>query len=271
MAEPEEHDKMVEDVWRTYLTTGQAPHYLRVPWYVRPRARFLMRRLPSDPRCRLCRAPFSGAGGKLIHFTLGLSPSRLNPQICDVCERFVHAFQGGAEVEVSVLFADVRGSTALAQQMPPAAFSQLINRFFQAATEVLYRHNGLVEKLIGDEVTGFFVRGLAGPDHPRAALLAAQEILKATGHGDAGEAWLPVGAGVHTGTAFVGSVGSDIVVLGDVPNTGARLASLAAAGEIVASDAIVRQAAWDCSALNPEQLQLKGHSAPLTAWKIRVA
>ena len=276
MSEPTDNSQMVEDVWRTYLTTGQPPHYVPLPWYMAPAARTWMRRLPSNPRCRLCFAPFSGPGGTLVRVALGLNPSRLNPQICDMCERFVHEFQGGAEVEVSVLFADVRGSTALAQRMAPAEFSQLIGRFFQAATEVLHRHHGLVEKLIGDEATGFFVSGMAGPNHARVALLAAREILEATGHGGPDEPWLPVGVGVHTGTAFVGSVGAagsggaaDIVVLGDVPNTGARLASLAAAGQILASETTITLAEWDTTNLEPCRLELKGRSEPLAAWTIQ--
>lgn len=267
-----QHDKQrADEIWRVYLNTGRPPADLHVPWYVKPSAQNWLRRLPSDPRCRLCYAPFSGAGGKLVHLALGISRSRLNPQICDVCEGFVHTFQGGAEVEVTVLFADVRGSTALARRMPPADFSQLINRFFQAATGALHAHHGLVEKLIGDEVTGFFVSGISGPRHAHAALSAAQEILKATGHGAGSEPWIPVGIGLHTGPAFVGSVGADIVVLGDVPNTGAHLASSAKTGEIIASQTTVSHAAWDTTALQPCQLQLKGRNSPLPAWTIKVA
>jgi adenylate cyclase len=275
MAEPTDAAKRVEEVWRTYLNTGYPPDYLTVPWYMSPGLRPFLRRLPSNPRCRLCHAPFAGMGGAFVRAALHLGPSRLNPQICDMCERFVQEFQGGAEVEVSILFADVRGSTALAEQMAPAAFSQLISRFFQAVTGVIHRHNGLVEKLIGDEVTAFFVTGISGPDHARAALLAAKEVLEVTGHGGPAEPWVPVGVGVHSGTAFVGSVGApggsgaDIVVLGDVPNTGARLASLARAGEILASETIVALAACDTAALEPRQLQLKGRSAPLPAWAVR--
>ena len=170
MSEPLHDKERADEIWRVYLNTGRPPGDLPIPWYVKPGAQGLLRRLPSDPRCRLCSAPFSGAGGKLVHLALGISQSRLNPQICDVCEGFVHTFQGGAEVEVTVLFADVRGSTAIARQMAPTDFSQLINRFYQAATAALHAHDGLVEKLIGDEVTGFFVAGISGAQHAHAAL-----------------------------------------------------------------------------------------------------
>lgn len=269
MTEPTDNNQMVEDIWRTYLTTGQLPAYLPVPWYLSPGARPWMRRLPSDPRCRLCHAPFSGAGGTIVRVAFGITPSRMNPQMCNLCEKFAHDYQGGAEVEVSVIFADVRGSTALARNMSTTDFSRLINRFYQAVTTVLHRRHGLVEKLIGDEVTGFFVSGMAGPHHARAALHAAQEILQATGHGDPHQPWVPVGVGVHTGTAYVGSVGSDIIVLGDIPNTGSHLASYARPGEILASDAAVKHAAWDTTTLQPRPLQLKGRDNPLHAWPIQ--
>jgi adenylate cyclase len=271
MDEAREMGQVAEEVWRIYLTTGQPPSYLKVPWYMGPGFRSALRRLPSDPRCRLCAAPFGGAGGKVIRLALGLAPSRLNPQICDVCDRFIQEYRGGAEVDTSILFADVRGSTRLAEGMRPADFSQLINRFYVTVSDVLHQYNGLVEKLIGDEVTGFFVSGMAGPDHTRVALEAAREILAATGHGDPSGPWLPVGVGVHTGTAFVGSVGkpgggADITVLGDVPNTGSRLASLAAAGEVLLSEAARVAAGWDTAGLEPRQLELKGRSDSLAAW-----
>src|SRR5258705_10070605 len=85
----------------------------------------------------------------------------------------------------------------------------------------------LLEKLIGDEVAGFFVPGFAGADHARVAVEAGEEILRATGHGEAGGPWVPVGVGVHTGLAYVGAGGAgggvpDITVLGDAVNTASR-------------------------------------------------
>ncbi len=268
MTKPEEHSKLVEEVWRSYLNTGRPPHYVYIPWFMKPQARAVISRLPSHPRCHLCYAPFSGPGGMLMRLAFGLDRSRLNPQVCNVCDSFVQEYEGGAEVELSILFADVRNSTGLARDMSPSDFSRLINRFFRAATDVLFEHHGLVEKLIGDEVTGFFVPGMAGPNHARAALLAAQDILRATGHGGADPPWLSVGVGLHTGTAYVGSVGSDIVVLGDVPNTGAHLASHAGPGQVLVSDAAVRLAGWDTTSLRPTELQIKGRQQPFAAWTL---
>jgi hypothetical protein len=74
--------------------------------------------------------------------------------------------------------------TTLAEKQSPAEFSRLIDRFYTATSKVLYKKNALLEKLIGDEVTAFFVPGVAGPQHARLAIEAGEEILRATGHAD---------------------------------------------------------------------------------------
>jgi adenylate cyclase len=113
-----------------------------------------------------------------------------------------------------------------------------------------------------------YVPGFAGLTHARRALEAAKEILRATGHARSEGPWIPLGAGVHTGIAFVGSLGSeggttDITVLGDTANTTARLASSARQGEILISDAAYTAAGLDLGQLEKRQLELKGKSQPV--------
>jgi adenylate cyclase len=233
--------------------------------------RSVVRALPGDPRCRICYYPFHGVGGLLARNLLGVEPSKLNPQLCNICENAADRYPGGTEIEMTLLFADVRGSTGIAEKTSPVEFSQLIGRFYKAATKVLYRKNGLVEKLIGDEVTGFFVPGIAGPDHARVAIEAAEEILRATGHGAATKPWVPVGVGVHTGIAFVGAVSGsdnvpDITVLGDTVNAASRLATQAATGEILLSEATRSAAGLKQDGLEGRHLALKGRSETMDAW-----
>jgi adenylate cyclase len=197
--------------------------------------------------------------------------SKLNPHICSACDNFAVEYQGGAEVELSLLFADVRGSTTLAEGMSPTEFSRLINRFYNAVTKILIRTDALIDKLIGDQAAGIYVPGFAGSDHALRAIEAAQEVLRATGHSDPGGPWIPLGAGVHTGTAFVGSVGSpdgttDITVLGDAANTAARLSSEAAPGEIMVSEAAHTAAGLDAARATKRVLDLKGKSEPVTVY-----
>jgi adenylate cyclase len=260
----------IEAAWRNYLDTGDErdsrPALLKRALLYR-----LFRRLPSAPRCRLCFSPFHGIGGHLSRILFNRVPSKLNPQMCNACEQFAAENHGGAEVELSVLFADVRGSTTLAEGMRPRDFSQLISRFYDAATHELFNANAIVEKFMGDAVTGLFVRGLAGPEHPAAAVRAARGILAATGHRDPAGPWVPVGIGVHTGRAYLGAVGGEsgtpeIAALGDAVNVGARLASLAGSGQALVSAETAARAGLDTAGLEPRELQLKGRTEAVRAW-----
>jgi adenylate cyclase len=229
-----------------------------------------------DPRCKFCNAPFHGVGSVFVRAAYRKRPSMMNPQFCNVCEEFAAKHQGGAEVELSMLFADARGSTAIAERMSPGDFSKLINRFYKVGTDVLIRSDALVDKLIGDQVTGLYLPGIAGPDHARIAVEAARELLRATGHLDRSGPWIPLGAAVHTGVAFVGAVGSkdgltDITALGDAPNTAARLASQAAIGEILVSEEAARAAKLDTAGLEHRQLELKGREQPVSVSVLTVS
>lgn len=272
MNEHESPDVSPELVWRTYMTTGRTPPGVKLPWFESPGLRRFVRMLPADPRCRICMFPFEGSGGKLARQLLGIRPSHLNPQMCNVCERFAEAHPGGTEMVLSMLFVDIRGSTTMAEKMSTLSFSQLIDRFYQTTTGVIFDHGGMLEKLAGDEVAAFFVPGFAGANHPRVAIEAAQEILRATGHVPGGEPWVPVGAGVHTGEVYIGSVGEkgknlDITMLGDNVNTTARLVSAAGVGELVISDDAVRAAGISTSGLEFQTLELKGKEQPFDVWR----
>jgi adenylate cyclase len=172
-----------------------------------------------------------------------------------------------------MLLADIRGSTRLAETMSASEFGQLISRFFAVASDVIIRSQALLDRLVGDQVIGMFIPGFAGPDHKRLAIQAACELLHATGHDSDKGPWISVGIGIHTGIAFVGSVGgaglaTDITVLGDAPNTAARLSSNAAAGEILISEsAMIPKLNTD--QLETRQLELKGKSHPVTVYVLK--
>jgi adenylate cyclase len=263
MGEPSSED--IEYFWRQYLTTGE--------FEKERRQRQLFRMLPGTPRCKNCYAPFEGVGSIVVKAVYGKHPSKLNPQLCNVCEVFATQYQGGAEIELSLLFADVRGSTTLAETMKPTEYSQLINRFYKAATRVMVDSDALIDKIIGDQVAGMYVPGFAGAEHARRAIEAAREILHATGHQDSDGPWIELGVGVHTGTAFVGALGSeqgtsDITVLGDAANVAARLSSNAAVGEILVTEPALSAAGLKAGDFEKRTLSLKGKSEPLVVWVI---
>lgn len=248
-------DPEIDELWRQALSEGPAT------WR---NARRILARLPAPPRCKSCAAPFTGIGS-VFAGAIGLRPWSRNPAFCEGCiSGLTKRGIGGAEVELSFLFSDIRGSTPMAEGMTATEFARTLDRFYAAATDVLVRHDAMVDSFVGDEVIGMFIPGLTGPDHARKAIDAATALLEATGHGT-GEAWVPIGTGVHTGVAYVGAVGSegqvmDIKALGDPVNTTARLASAAAQGEVLVSDAIAEAAGIDVTGLEHRNLDLKGKS-----------
>jgi adenylate cyclase len=191
------------------------------------------------------------------------------------CEKTVRQYEVGAEVELTMIFADVRDSTPLAESKGPSEFKEIINRFYKETSRVLIAPNAMVNRLMGDQVIALFVPRFAGTAHARVAVHAARELLRVTGHGDANGPWVPVGAGIHTGLAYVGAVGSadgvtEIAVLGSAANMCARLSSKAATGEILISEDSVKSGNLDVEGLETRSLELKGVSQPVPVRVMKV-
>ena len=253
------HDKKsvdVGNVWWFWFTTNA--------FAVDKRLRHVQGLLPRDPRCKFCNAPFQGIGGTLMRVLFGKQRSALNPRYCNLCERASQEFPGGTEVPMSMLFIDVRGSTALSETMSPTEFSQLINRFYAASTKIIVDEDGLVEKLAGDSVAAFWGAGFAGPNYVERTLKVAQKLLHAMQRQR-----IPVGIGVHSGIAYFGAMGTpdgltEISAIGDEVNLAARLASKAASGEIIVSEQALNQAGMNSSGLEARSLELKGINQPVS-------
>ncbi len=242
------------------------------------------RLIPSSPRCKLCKAPFRAPGGLILR-PFGFKPWPKNPHICGRCfsnidlqAKMCPPADGeehvrGAEVEISMLFADIRGSSRIARAMSSTEFTRLMERFYRVSTEVLIAHEAIVEKFVGDEVVGLFVPFLAGADHASVAVETARDLLRATGHGSADGPWAPLGAGVHSGKVFVGVVGTntaaDFTALGDPMNLTAHLASQAGPGQILVTDAAAASAGIPPDGLEHRRLSLKGY--PADAFVLHIA
>ncbi len=227
--------KVPEDEWRACLL-GTARHM------VLGRRTFGI--LPSDPRCKFCSIPFRGPGGFVFrHLSEKYGPWDKNPNLCRRCVIGLGSAEVmGAEVDVSFLFADVRRSSDLAREMGTFEFTRLMQRFYSVATQVLFEHEALLDKFVGDEVVGFFLPFMAGEGHARVAVETARALFEAAGYGSPDGPWIPLGAGVHTGSAFVGYISrgeaSEFTALGDTVNVAAHLAATAAPGEILITDAV---------------------------------
>jgi adenylate cyclase len=105
-----------------------------------------------------------------------------NPRFCQMCFNWLTvASIRGADIELTVLFSDVRDSVGLAERLGPAAYTALIDRYYKVASNAVIMANGIADRFVGDAVLGLFIPGMTGPDHTGAALSAARAIVAGTG------------------------------------------------------------------------------------------
>jgi adenylate cyclase len=234
--------------WNALLVDGYEP--LKV-------AQRVFRRLPHGPRCKLCQNPFAGIGGSVLGL-MGRKPSRKNPNLCQAC--FDRLPAGGIEIDIGVVFADVRGSTEIGERATATEFAGRMSQFYATATDVLIRHDGVIDKLIGDEVMALFFSGVAGREYRRKAALAALDLAGAVGD-------LPVGVAAYAGVAFVGNVGSgtvmDFTALGDAVNVAARLQSHASPGQVVLASELYGLIRADYPAVRSAHIEVRGREEPV--------
>ena len=230
------------------------------------KARRFWRHVPAAPRCKVCASPSHGFGGVIARL-LWHGPMRDNPLLCKACFGSLSQHGGGAELEISVLFADVRGSTGLAERISAGEFRSLIQEYYHSAAVAVDENGGIVDKFLGDGVMALFIPVIAGENHATRAIMAGHAILAAVERDGLGRKGLMVGAGVHTGEAFVGVVGSaektDFTALGDTVNIAARLGGAAGPGEL-----LISLAAWDRAGLGvplaEREVEVTGRVGTLT-------
>jgi adenylate cyclase len=232
--------------------------------------RCLFSLIPSPWRCKFCNAPFRGPYAGAFRW-IGYSPSRKNPHICARC--IERAPEGGALVPVTVLFADVRGYTTLAEGLSSVETTAILNRFYRAASHALLAHEAVLGQIAGDDVMALFVPGLAGHAFPRKAVAAAHSLLEAIGYGSREGNWLEVGVGICSGEEYVGNVGGggfkDFTALGDVTNTAARLQAVARGGEILLCAATYEAIKGAHPDVERQLLDLRGKRSAVEAFLIR--
>ena len=257
--EPGDFDSRWERVLNGELMPGLSKHF---------------RRLPSAPRCKGCQVPFAGPLTPLLRL-LGFRPWKLNQRLCHHCFHGIDEMRGGAEVPVSLLFADVRDSTVLAEATTAREYRRLMDRFYKLVFRAVDQNGGIIDHLAGDGVMAFWTRRFGGKDHAKRALAAGRQLTSDLVTDSVMGGRVFAGVGVHTGSAWVGVVGAsgghDFTVLGDAPNTVARLGSAAGGGELLLSSALVAEAEIATDHLEQKDLSLKGKAETFTAWLESVA
>lgn len=251
-------DNPNEAVWRDVLLHGH-----RGRWSF----------LPANPRCMVCQQPFEGLGGAFLRTFSGYRPSHMSPNVCNVCEDRLPP--GGAEVDTGILFADIRGSTTIAEQMGAVAYAALLNRFYRASTHVMVTEaQGWIDKFIGDELMALFIPAM-GADYRTRAVASGVGLLHAVGYAPGQEPWLPLAVGVHAGPAFVGKMGAEgstaVTAIGDTVNAAARIQAQAEAGELLLSENVYASVEATYPDLERRTLTLRGREGTIDVRVLRPA
>ncbi|MBM4263081.1 MAG: adenylate/guanylate cyclase domain-containing protein [Deltaproteobacteria bacterium] len=220
-------------------------------------------------QCSVCGTVLSGSLGA-VYRTFGVKRSPRNPNICTRCSTHV---EEGKIVEVTVLFADLSSFTQLTHDLGAEKTHEVVDAYLRMATDILVKHGAFIDKYVGDAVMALFNVPIRYEDHARRAVAAAVELsaeLKALGARFGLE--LQVSAGIATGHARVGRLGSDdskdYTAIGDVVNLAARLQTQAGAGEILISESSYAKHPEQFRGAQEEQAVLKGFRDPVRAYRL---
>ena len=182
----------------------------------------------------------------------------------------------GERKPVTALFADVVGSTSLAESMDPEEWTRILNGAFEVMSQAIHRYEGTIAKLLGDAVLAFFGAPVTHEDDPQRAVRAAIDLLVGVREyaqplRDSGID-LQVRVGINTGPVVVGNVGSDLryeyTAMGDAVNVAARMQTAAEPGAIMITDATYRFVSPLVEAVDLGPLEVKGKSEPVRAYEV---
>jgi adenylate cyclase len=206
----------------------------------------------------------------------GIKPSRMNPNLCTICELMFKVVmrRRNIEAELTILFADLRGYTALSQTLEPGRMQELLDVFYEECAGAIWEHDGLLNKTLGDAVMAIFNFPITRSDHALQAVAAARDIRRRCSAREIALAAvgldptaLSLGIGVHTGIASFGEFGrvhKDFTAIGETVNLAARLQAAARPGEVLVSGAVLGKLGGERSG-GERVCSLKGYAEPVTA------
>jgi adenylate cyclase len=184
---------------------------------------------------------------------------------------------GGENQVATILFADIRGFTRMAEKMEPQQVVELLNVLFTEMTDLIFENGGTLDKYLGDGVMAVFGAPIAKPDDPLRAVKTAIEMQKALAaiNRDREANHLPtlkMGLGINTGQVTAGNIGSskrrEYTVIGDAVNLASRLCANAAGGQILVSESTHRELKGKMPAKRLAPIKVKGKDAPVETHEI---
>jgi PAS domain S-box-containing protein len=180
---------------------------------------------------------------------------------------------GGARRELTIMFADLRGFTGLSERLPPEQLVEILNGYLSAATDIVFEHQGTIDKFIGDAVMALFGAPVPVEKHALQAVRAALAMQRRLADTPARRGQrASFGVGINTGPGIVGTIGApqlmSYTVIGDVVNVAARLQGEARAGEVLVTEDTYRLVADDVDAEELGSVYVKGRLAPVTMYKV---
>ncbi len=212
---------------------------------------------------------------RLYHQLDGLFRQYMSPDVVTtLLSDPAQAALGGAVVEVTVLFADLRGFTGFSERSSPEEIVTVLNRYFEIATASVLAEGGTVVQFMGDALMALFNAPTRQPDHAVRAARSALALQAGVEEvAAANEGWPRFRVGVNTGEALVGNIGSTDLrsfnTIGDAVNVAARLEAVAEPGQVVIGDT-TRRLLGDAADVEPlGELTVKGREAPVTGYLLR--
>jgi len=264
MAEKYQLQQGNEELWKMLFAVGD------------PKLQKMQRlntRLPAKPRCRLCMAPFKGLGGWIMRLK-GKGRNSRNPNFCNACDKFLEAYPGGAEIDLSLLYVDIRNSTEYTQNHETSSVGQRINLFLDEVVQAITDNDGFVMAFYGDCIVAAWPPGFSGKEHAQKAFRTAEQLVKNRHLIDAEGESILVGVGVHTGPVFIGTVSAlkgtirDVSIFGSNVNLTARMASKAKARQVLSSREHIIAAGRLPDTYKSERIELKGFAEPVEIFSI---
>jgi adenylate cyclase len=185
--------------------------------------------------------------------------------------------KGGKLQEVTMLYSDIRGFTAMSERHPPEEIVRMLNEYFEVMVDILFKHEGTLDKFVGDEIIGLFGAPIAKADAAMKAVTCAidmQKALREFNRTRAAENHEPirVGIGINTGMVVTGAIGSSkslqYTCIGDAMNTASRLCGTAKAGEIICSELTMAKVTGRIEAVPLPPVELKNKQNKLRIFNV---